>query len=386
MPPVILDLKKTEDARDAIHYAVEALAVGKVVALPTETVYGIAANGLNEAAVQKLSGLRRDAEPFHLPFAVKSADDALDFAPDMPLLARRLARRCWPGPLTLVLPGPHRDSVVQRLSPQVQALTTAGGAIGLRVPFHPVTQQVLRLSAGPTVMTSAKLAEGRSATTAAEVAAVAGDLVDLILDDGPCRFSQPSTVVKIGDDKLQILRSGVLDEQTLKSMSALNILLVCTGNTCRSPMAEGLLKKRIADACGCEPAKLDEAGVSVNSAGVAAMPGARASSQAVETMRGYEIDLAGHSSQPVTERLVQNADLILTMTEGHRQALLAQYPTAVNRTYTVARGTGDISDPIGLPVEFYQRCAEQIDEHLKWWLGNHPLLKTAANGRTDQPG
>lgn len=106
------------------------------------------------------------------------------------------------------------------------------------------------------------------------------------------------------------------------------------------------------------------------------MPGARASSQAVETMRGYEVDLGSHSSQPVTERLVQNADLILTMTEGHRQALLAQFPAAVNRTYTVARGSGDISDPIGLPVEFYQRCAEQIDEHLKWWLGNHPLLKT----------
>ncbi|MFN9342729.1 MAG: L-threonylcarbamoyladenylate synthase [Planctomycetota bacterium] len=376
MAPHILDLKKSDDARDAIHYAVEALAAGKVVALPTETVYGIAANGLNEAAVRKLAALRRPEEQFHLPFAVKSGDDALDFAPDMSLLARRLARRCWPGPLTLVLPGPHPDSVVRRLSRSVQELTTAGGAIGLRVPFHPVTQQVLRLSAGPTVMTSAKLDAVRSATTAAEVLAAAGNSVDVILDDGPCRFSQPSTVVKIEGDKLQILRSGVLDEQTLKTMSGLNILLVCTGNTCRSPMAEGLLKKRIADACGCDPKQLDQTGISINSAGVAAMPGARASSQAVETMRGYEVDLGSHSSQPVTERLVQNADLILTMTEGHRQALLAQFPAAVNRTYTVARGSGDISDPIGLPVEFYQRCAEQIDEHLKWWLGNHPLLKT----------
>jgi protein-tyrosine phosphatase len=226
-------------------------------------------------------------------------------------------------------------------------------------------------------MTSAKLDPQRSATTAAEVVAAAGNSVDLILDDGPCRFSQPSTVVKIDADKLQVLRSGVLDEQTLKTMSNLNILLVCTGNTCRSPMAEGLLKKRIADACGCDPNQLDRSGISVTSAGVAAMPGARASSQAVETMRGYAVDLGTHSSQPVTERLVQNADLILTMTEGHRQALLAQFPTAVNRTYTVARGSGDISDPIGLPVEFYQRCAEQIDEHLKWWLGNHPLLKSA---------
>ncbi|MFM7739746.1 MAG: L-threonylcarbamoyladenylate synthase [Planctomycetota bacterium] len=384
MAPVILDLKKAEDSRDAIHYAVEALAAGKLIAVPTETVYGIAANGLNEAAVRRLAELKERNDPFYLPYAVKSADDALDFAPDMSPLARRLARRCWPGPLTLVLPGPHRDSVVRRLSKTVQQLTTTDGSIGLRVPFHPVTQQILRLSAGPTVMTSAKLASGNSATTVPEVLSAAGDLVDLVLDDGACRFSQPSTVVKIEDTQLQILRSGVLDEPTLKTMSAINILLVCTGNTCRSPMAEGLLRKRLADTLNCDLNELNSVGITVTSAGVAAMPGARASNQAVETMRDYSIDLGGHSSQPVTERLVQNADLILTMTEGHRQALLAQFPAAVNRTYTVARGTGDISDPIGLPVDFYRRCAAQIDENLKWWVGNHPLLKR--DGESDPNG
>jgi protein-tyrosine phosphatase len=365
MAPVILDLKKAEDSRDAIHYAVEALAAGKLIAVPTETVYGIAANGLNEAAVRRLAELKQRNDPFYLPYAVKSADDALDFAPDMSPLARRLARRCWPGPLTLVLPGPHRDSVVRRLSKTVQQLTTTDGSIGLRVPFHPVTQQILRLSAGPTVMTSAKLASGNSATTVPEVLSV-------------------STVVKIEDNELQILRGGVLDEPTLKSMSAINILLVCTGNTCRSPMAECLLRKRLADTLNCDLNELSNVGITVTSAGVAAMPGARASSQAVETMRDYSIDLGGHSSQPVTERLVQNADLILTMTEGHRQALLAQFPAAVNRTYTVARGTGDISDPIGLPVDFYRRCAAQIDENLKWWVGNHPLLKR--DGGSDPNG
>jgi protein-tyrosine phosphatase len=64
--------------------------------------------------------------------------------------------------------------------------------------------------------------------------------------------------------------------------------------------------------------------------------------------------------------------------------LLAQFPAAVNRTYTVARGTGDISDPIGLPVDFYRRCAAQIDENLKWWVGNHPLLKR--DGGSDPNG
>lgn len=375
MPPVQLDLKRTDDSRDAIYHAVEALAAGKIVAFPTETVYGIAANGLQAAAVNRLAEIPRIEPGCALPFAVKSADDALDYAPDMPELARRMARRCWPGPLTLVLPGPHHDSVISRLPETVRQVTCRQNTIGLRVPFHPITQQVLRLSAGPTVVTAAKTAAGKLAVSAREVAEAAGNLVDLILDDGPCRFSQPSTVVRIEADRFEIVRSGVLDRQTLERMSEINILLVCTGNTCRSPMAEGLLKKRVADVAGCAAELLPQQGIHISSAGVAAMPGAKASPQAVETMRQYAVDIGPHASQPLTERLVQNADLILTMTEGHRQTLVSQFPGAINRTFTVSRGSGDVSDPIGLPVEFYQRCADQIDQHLLWWLNHHPLFQ-----------
>ncbi|MDG2012964.1 MAG: Sua5/YciO/YrdC/YwlC family protein, partial [Pirellulaceae bacterium] len=154
MPPVVIDLTKAVDPRDVIHRVVAALADGKLVALPTETVYGVAASALSTDAVNRLlDAKKRDGKP--LTLAIKSADDALDYVPDMSPLAQRLARRCWPGPLTMVLPESHDDSVITRLPKEVQSVIKLDGKVGLRVPGHGLTLQTLRLSAGPLVLSSA---------------------------------------------------------------------------------------------------------------------------------------------------------------------------------------------------------------------------------------
>ena len=103
MPPVVIHLRNADDLRDVVHRTVQALAEGELVALPTETVYGLAASALDEKAVARLLEAkgRRDGKP--LTLALKSADEARDYVPDMCPLARRLARWCWPGPVTLVI-------------------------------------------------------------------------------------------------------------------------------------------------------------------------------------------------------------------------------------------------------------------------------------------
>ncbi len=98
------------------------------------------------------------------------------------------------------------------------------------------------------------------------------------------------------------------------------------------------------------------------------MPGSLASPQSVEVMENHGIDIENHSSQPVTPHLVQFSDLILTMTDRHRHALVSHWPSAAGRTFTLRRDQGDVSDPIGMPVENYQACAEQIDENIKKWV------------------
>ena len=98
MSAQVIDVQKANDARDVIHLAVQTLAEGKLIAFPTETVYGIAANARDAGAVDKLLNVKSRSEGHPLTLAIKSADDALDYVPQMNGISSRLARRCWPGP------------------------------------------------------------------------------------------------------------------------------------------------------------------------------------------------------------------------------------------------------------------------------------------------
>ncbi len=368
MSPIVIDLKNAEDLRDVVHQAVAALAAGKIVALPTETVYGIAASALNSDAVQRLAHIKgRDpSKPF--AFAIKSYEDALDYVPDMSPLARRIARRCWPGPVTLVLPDGNPDSVIRRLPQEVQQMAVPSGTVGLRVPAHETTLQILRLLAGPIVLTSANLSDQDDCVDGDKVVAELGNEIDFIVNDGRSRFGQPSSVVKIENGDLQLLRRGVIDEGTLEQMSGFIAVVVCTGNTCRSPMGEVILKKLFADKIGCTIDDLEKHNITVLSAGIAAMSGGAAANQAVEVMNEQNLNIAEHRSQPFTQRLASFADLILTMTQGHREAIIAHWPQAAARTHVIRKDGMDVSDPIGMSVDVYRSTADQISENLKLWI------------------
>lgn len=366
MAPVVIDLRNAEDPRDVVHRVVAALAAGKLVAIPTETVYGVAASALSSDAVQRLlDAKKRDGKP--LALAIKSADDALDYVPSMSPLAQRLARRCWPGPLTMVLSDAHPESVITRLPTDVQSVVVRDGKVGLRVPGHESALQTLRLSAGPLVLTSANISGQPPATTADEVVSQLGDSIDIVLDDGPSRFGQASTVVEVTDRDFKVLREGVVSESTLNQLTFFLALVVCTGNTCRSPMGEAILRRMVAERIGCTDEELQNRGVSVRSAGIAAMPGGMPARQALDVMAEMGLDINSHASQPVTNQLARHADLILTMTNGHRSAIVAQWPELAARTFLFSNNQSDISDPIGQAQTVYSACADQLKSYAQQW-------------------
>jgi len=364
MPPVVIDVKTAEDSRDVVHRAVQALAEGSLVAFPTETVYGLAASARDDQAVTRLIEAKGRRPDHPLTLAVKSADDSLDYVPDMPPLGRRLARRCWPGPVTLVLDDAHPEGLIGRLPEPVQRAISPHGTVGLRVPAHPLILDVLRLLAGPLVLTSANRSGQPDSVTAGEVVASLAEHVQLVLDDGRSQFGQPSSVVRVGEKSLRILRPGVVSASNINSLASFMVLVVCTGNTCRSPMAEVLLRKRIADKLRCRIDEVEDYGVIVNSAGIAAIAGGRPSAEAVRVMADRGLDLSKHKSQPVSDRLVRHADVILAMTRSHREAIVIQWPDAAPRTRTFCRSGDDVTDPIGGNAELYTRCANQIDAQL----------------------
>ena len=316
MSTVIIDLEEAVDARDVIHRIVEFLAQGKLVAFPTETVYGIAASALQPAAVERLSELKkRDAtKPFAL--ALQSAEQCLDFVPDISPLALRLSRRVWPGPVTLVLPAEHSESALRQLDETVQQAVCPAGTVGLRVSALELVEQVLSLSAGPIVLTSANEPGKEPATDSDAVAALDGH-VDLIIKAGPTHFKDPSTVVAINDNSLEVIREGVVDQASIEQLGGFIGVVVCTGNTCRSPMGEAIFRRQIAEKIGCDLEQLEDHGVTILSAGIAAAPGGGPAMQSMEVMKSWGLDISGHQSRSVTARLANYADLILTLSLIH---------------------------------------------------------------------
>jgi protein-tyrosine phosphatase len=138
------------------------------------------------------------------------------------------------------------------------------------------------------------------------------------------------------------------------------IVFVCTGNTCRSPLAEGLFKKRLADHLGCRPEELAAQGFLVRSAGLAALAGGSAAAEAVEAARELGADLSQHVSRPLTPELAAQADFLIAMTDSHLRALSGQYPQLGVRPRLLRPDGGDVPDPIGADQETYRACAQQI--------------------------
>jgi tRNA threonylcarbamoyl adenosine modification protein (Sua5/YciO/YrdC/YwlC family) len=355
----VLDWRRAADPRPLVHRAAAALAKGELVAFPTDTVYALAASALIPEAVEKLCRTKKWGDGRPMTLAVRGAGDALDWVPEMSPLGRRLARRCWPGPVTLVFGGAEQG-LISRLAEPVRRRVCPAGTIGLRTPAHRAVLAALQLLPGPFVLTSANVAGHPPATTGPAVVEALGDDVSVVIDDGPTPHGRSSTVVQVNGSSWSVLREGPFSAADVEQQTACLVVFVCTGNTCRSPIAEALFKKKLADRLGCTVEELPARGFLVISAGLAAMIGGAAADEAVEAACAYGADLSGHVSQPLTPELAAQADYLVAMTHSHLLSLTTGFAGTGLRSRLLSPSGDDVPDPIGCEQQVYRDCAEQI--------------------------
>ena len=338
-----MDLKDP-DLNRIRQLAVDSRA-GKWVVFPTETVYGIGAPMTSTGIHKRLAALKGRApeKPFSYHLGEWEMVDRLRVV-QTPAF-RHLSRVFWPGPVTLIV----QDELER--------------SIGLRFPRHRLAAALIQAAGEPFVATSAN-ASGEPAPKSAE------DVLNgfkptenyILIDGGPCEFAQDSTVVDLtSGEGPQIVRNGALAAEVAAEIEKINagqfvrkrILVVCTGNSCRSPMAEGLLldefrKKGLADQ------------IHVSSCGIGTRGGSKATPEAVLVMKNLEIDISAHRSKPCVREDVTQADLILAMAKEHSDFITNLMPQARSKIRVLS-----VVDPIGMNMLIYEAVLVDIQKKLK---------------------
>jgi len=344
-----------------INEAAAIIESGGLVAFPTETVYGIACRVKSDslARLDNLKG-RTTGKYYTLHIAQKS--DVGNYVPIIGLKAQQLIQNAWPGPLTIVfeLDKEDIDKQHKNLEGEVFESLYKEHSIGIRCPDNTIAAMLLQQMSIPVVAPSANITNSPPAVDAGQVLDQLSDRIDLLLDAGPCKYKQSSTVVKIGKKDMRILRPGVYSQAELEALSQVQFLFVCTGNTCRSPMAEGIFRKYLAEKLQYDIDGLDKMGYKVSSAGIIGSVGYPATAEAVTACAAKGVDIEAHRNKALSRELIEASDIIFAMEQIHRDRVILLDPKAANKCFLLAGNTG-IPDPIGQPQQSYDKCAKLIE-------------------------
>lgn len=350
----IIKIDPLDPKQEYLEEAASAISSGGLVIIPTETVYGIAANMLDINAVTKLSEIKKRPKdkPFSLLIGRKDMID--NYAVDISVRAYKLIEKFWPGPLTLVLK------------------SKSNGTIGMRMPDNEIALRVLNLANVPVVCPSANLSGSPAPVDFESAIKGFNGLVDLAIDAGRVELGVESSVVDLSEDKINILREAAIKRNEIEeTANKKTVLFVCTGNSCRSVMAQAQLIKR-----SKEKKRGD---VEVLSAGIMMLAGSGATEATKQVLFKESMDVSAHASQRITKEMLKKSDLILVMEQLHEQRIFEIAPELKNRVFLLKefvppvngelfngikrRDTNmDIEDPIGQPVEVYEQVFAVIKE------------------------
>lgn len=335
---------------DFIKEAGDILREGGLVIIPTETVYGIAANMLNKKAIERLYAAKQRPKEKSFSLHIDTKEKVEDFCRDIPIAAYKLIDKFWPGPLTLILNSKNINGA-------------QGRTIGIRMPDDETALRLISAANVPVACPSANISGEPAPVDFQEAIKDFNGLVDFAVDAGKTKLGVQSSVVDLTFEPLRILREGAIKKEELEEAARKKtVLFVCTGNSCRSVMAKGLLEKKIK-----EKSRRD---IEILSRGIMISGGLGATNEVRELLKREGVDVSSHHSQRVSKEIIRKSDIILVMEKLHEAKILQLAPEAKNRLFLlkefakISANTGDlgIPDPIGKPFEFYEHTFDVIKE------------------------
>jgi protein-tyrosine-phosphatase/tRNA A37 threonylcarbamoyladenosine synthetase subunit TsaC/SUA5/YrdC len=353
--PLVLDWQNANQPELLLQQIVDALGQGSLVALPTESGYVVACN-LQPKPIQNLTTVRSTSP---LILAMTGFIDIPIWLSERSALADRLMRRLWPGATSFVLQVSDTDR--SRFSDFLKEALVTNRGVHLWAPAHGMVQAILSRADFSIGLVELSGVFGET-ITAPEIAQRFEKELALIVDNGPIP-NRPPTRMVVEESTWKIERIGVVSEKEITKAIATWIVFICTGNTCRSPMAEALAKRRLADRLNCSIEDLPLRGYNIFSAGVAAYPGDAATFDAIDAVQAFGAELTEHRSQSVSEFLVVEADYLIAMTRSHLLAVLSRYGPGGSMRFLCGL-EGDLDDPIGGGPEIYRECARTILRHI----------------------
>lgn len=337
-----------EPELDKIKFAAEILRGGGLVAFPTETVYGLGANYNDKEAVDRIYQVKKRPRAKPLSLHIADREMVFEYASSVPQDAYKLMYRFWPGPLTIILNA------------------KSGGSVGFRFPRNQIAYSLIKEARVPVVAPSANISDQPPPKTANEVLKYLQGDIEVVIDGGKTALGIESTVVDLSKETCQVLREGTITPSAIKkAIETKFILIVCTGNTCRSVMAGELLRRMLKDRDDIE----------ILTAGLSAIPSAGPSSVVSQLMKEQGYDVTNHIARKLTDDLIYMSDIIFAMEGLQKDRIIERVPEAKDKVFLlkeygqktpVADPDGmDIPDPIGMPLDFNKHIFDIIKRSIE---------------------